>query len=296
VTALDPLLHHLHRRGGGSWSYFSQSVESFDSDLNPSSCARTLAEHALVEFDFSGTRDWSVTSVQFVSSQSGISAWGGTARYLNGPGLRVQPRTAWVDRRFFTYRHGALIHKGGALPRGMSPVAADDILRVLPTVGAMIDAKPVDRVPVRKAERLVVRAEERRNPDGGFRRAVLVPDWEPTERIACDQAAVWRVDRRTHVITHNNRAFAPNAEAALWHGFVKAADRLGLENLAIYDGRDLRILRYPPLPIPYVRALLLADAREIASDRRERRQFTNVSAALVRWLGEKLGFTITDVS
>ncbi len=298
MTTLDPLLHHLHRRAGGSWSAFARSVENYDADLDPTACARALAEHALVEFDFTGSRDWSVTSVQLVTSTMGVAAWGGTGRHLTATGIEVeiQPRTAWVGRRALSYDHAVRVRKGREWPSGLTPVHVDDILQALPSIGAMIDAKPLERTPLRRADYLAVRSEERRNPDGGFRRTVLLGDWQPVERVDPGSPGVWRLDRRTHIVTRNHRIFNPSADAALWYGFTQAAVRFGPENLAIYENPDLYIARYPALPPPYVRAMLLAGARECRANRPERRQFTNVTPALIQWLSSRLGFTITDVS
>jgi hypothetical protein len=298
VKALDPLLHHLHRRGTGSWSTFARSVENYDADLNPTACARALAEHALVEFDFTVARDWSVTSVQLVISTMGVAAWGGTGRHLIATGLEVemQPRTAWVDGRALSYDHAVRVRKRREWPSGLTPVQVNEILQALPSTGTMIDAKPMDRAPLRRAEHLAIRSEERQNPDGGFRRTVLLGDWEPVERVDPGRPGVWRVDRRTHIVTRNHRVFNPSADAALWYGFTQAAVRFGIENLAIYEAPNLYIARYPALPPPYVRAMLLAGASESRPLRPERRQFTNVTPAMLQWLSSKLGFTITDVS
>jgi hypothetical protein len=298
VKALDPLLHHLHRRGGGSWSTFARSVENYDADLDATACARALAEHALVEFDFTGSRDWSVTSVQLVTSTLGVAAWGGTGRHLAATGLQVEiePRTAWIGRRALSYDHAVRVRKGSEWPNGLTPVQVNDILQALPSTGAMIDAKPMERTPLRHADYLAIRSEERRNPDGGFRRTVLLGDWEPVERVDPGRPGVWRVDRRTHIVTRNHRVFNPSADAALWYGFTQAAERLGFENLAIYHNPDLYVARYPALPPTYVRAMLMAGARESRSLSPERRKFTKVTPAFVQWLSSKLGFQITDVS
>lgn len=298
MSALDPLLHHLHRRGGGAWSNFAHAVENFDFDVNPMACARLLSEHGLVEFDFTGARDWSVTSVQLVSSASGISAWGGTGRHLADSGIEVEirERTGWIGSRSMSYDHAVRVRKRDTWPTGLEPIAADDVLRALPSMTAMIGAKPMDRTPERRAERLTIRTEERRNPDGGFRRTVLLGDWQAVERIDAGRPGTWRIDRRTLMITRNHTCFNPSQEAALWYGFALAAERLGYENLAMYDSPNLHIARYPPLPPPYARSLLLSGARECRSPRPERRTFTNVRAPLVAWLSDKLGFTITDVS
>ena len=298
MKSLDPLLQHLHRRGTGSWPTFARSVENFDADLNPTTCARALAEHALVEFDFAGSRDWSVTSVQLVSSFSGIAAWGGTGRHLAAAGLTVemQARDLWVGRRPMTYNHAVRVRKEGAWPIGLTPITADEIRRALPSTESVIGAKAMDRVPLRRAEYLAVRAEERSNPDGGFRRTVLLGEWEPVEGVDMNRAGVWRVDRRTLIVTRNYRVFNPSPDAALWFGFAQAAVRLGIENLAIYADKVLHVARYPALPQTYVRALLLSEARETRSLRLEQRQFTNVTPGLVQWLSDKLCFTIPDVS
>lgn len=298
MKALDPLLHHLHRRGAGSWSTFARSVENFDADLDPMACARAMSEHALVEFDFTGSRDWSVTAVQLVNSSNGVSAWGGTARHLASSGVEVeiQERVIWVGRRPMAYEHAVRVRNDGAWPHGLAPVQAVDIMQALSTTNAMIGAKPLDRTPVRRAEYLAIRAEERINPGGGFRRTVLLGDWQPVEAVDPGRAGTWRLDRRTYIVTRNHRVFNPPADAALWYGFSCSADRLGHENLAIYKKPDLHIARYPALPPTYVRAMLLSGAREMRSNRPERRQFTNVPPALMQWLSEKLCFSITDVS
>jgi hypothetical protein len=97
-------------------------------------------------------------------------------------------------------------------------------------------------------------------------------------------------------MTRNYRIFDLHAEEALWRGFVDAAASLGSDRLAIGERQDLHIVRYPALPVPYVRAMLLSGAREVASDWSERRKFTNVTPVLLQWLSDRLGFTITNVS
>jgi hypothetical protein len=88
MNDLDPLIHHLHRQGSGSWAQFARSVENFDVRLDPWSCARSLAEHAIVEFDFDHDRSWSVTSVQLVEIERQVTvAWGGTPRALTSIGV-----------------------------------------------------------------------------------------------------------------------------------------------------------------------------------------------------------------
>lgn len=294
---LDPLVYHLHRIGSGSWAHFSRAVDAFDASLNARSCARAMAEHAIVEFDFDHGRDWSVTSAQLIDTDSyGTVAWGGTQRSLAACGeieLENGTRSLLVDGTEYSYEHAIRVRRRGrAWPRALTPVNVNTILNVIPALPTVIGSRPLSDVPVRKAERLHVSTLERRNP-GGVRSYRLSGAWEPCDGISVRHNATWKLDRATYVVSRNHRLFWAQPDIALWAGFVGTADRLGIENLVYYDdeAHTLLLARFPWLPVPYVRALLLCGARELPSERRDKRLFRNVAPQTATWLLNQLGIS-----
>lgn len=294
MKLLDPLVYHLHRQGTGSWSQFSRAVEAFDETLDGWSCARALAEHATVEFDFDNDRSWSVTSVQLVNMERhGTVAWGGTSRALSSYDIDVETgvRLAWIDGVAFGYTHGVRVRRrGGQWPRNLIPIGISSIMDHIPAFSTIVAARPAAVIPIRKAERLEVKAVERRNP-GGFRFHELRSTWEPSDGVSVYQDAAWKLDRSTHLVSRNHRVFWVQGDIALWWGFLTAAERLGIEHLVRYDqeAATLLIAVYPKLPVAYVRALLLCGARESQPARRDIRVFKNVLPATASWLASKLG-------
>jgi hypothetical protein len=297
MNDLDPLIHHLHRQGSGSWAQFSRCVEAFDETLDPWSCARGMAEHAIVEFDFDNDRDWSVTSVQLVDiDRQGTVAWGGTPRALTSLDVDVEKgtRSTWIDRVEFRYEHGVRIgRRGGRWPRGLTPIGSATIVDAIPSLSNVVGARPASEAPLRKAERLAVSLLERPNP-GGIRPYELRSEWVPSDGVSPNRDAAWKLDRSTYLISRNHRLFWVQKDVALWAGFLTEASRLGIEHLMYYDdsAAALQMAAYPRLPVAYVRALLLSGARESESRHRNKRLFRNVEPRTASWLGGKLGISL----
>lgn len=295
MTSIDPILHHLHRRGSGSWSFFTRSIEAYDPSIDALACARALAEHALIEFDFDNDLSWSVTGVTLVDTGNAVVAWGGTARGLfNHDGLVAESgnRTLIFDGAVYSYQHAVRVRKvGREWPRGFALSSASAIRGLIPEIMTVIGAQPCDRIPQRKAQQLIIALQERVNP-GGFRQRRLSGEWHSAEGIVPQRNAVWRIDRATYLVTRNHRVFWAQVDPALWYGFTEAAQRLGREHLLFCDNDTLHVAAYPRLPIPLVRALLLSGAREARSERRDRRLFKNVDLVLAEWFGNKLGLPV----
>lgn len=263
--------------------------------MDATACARALAEHALIEFDFDNDLSWSVTGVNLVDTGKATVAWGGTARGLftqEGLEAELGTRLLTIAGAVHSYEHAVRVRKvGREWPRGFAPSSACAIRGLIPEIATVIGASPCDRMPQRKAQELTIALEERVNP-GGFRRHRLSREWHPADRIIPQRNAVWRIDRATYLVTRNHRVFWAQVDPALWYGFTEAAQRLGREHLLSYDNDTLHVAAYPGLPIPFVRALLLSGARETQFQIRDKRLFRNVDTELAEWFGNMLGLPV----
>lgn len=265
--------------------------------------SRALAEHALVEFDFSNDRRWSVTRARTVDVGNRITAWGGTHRSLAGLGAKtkIEERTIRIGSAFGHYRHAASIRRLGAWPQGWEPQEAHEIRNSLPSLGALLSASPrVDLLLWRGIERAFFSLPRVYDAVRGHR-TVVRTEWRPAGRIVAGPgAALWRIGRRRYLFANNYIVREVDQEVGIWLQLAVALRPLGLEHAFFYEqfregfnpiGR-LTLSAFPTLPMPYVRGLLLSGAVERKDGPPDKRVFDNLAPSHAEWLRLRLGLDV----
>lgn len=294
---LDPLLFYLHDRGHGGWPTFAAGVERYEDSLDPHLVGRFLSEHAAVEFDWDGSRSWSVTNAQIVKRTAAKdvrwSLWGGTFRSsralaLSGVRSQIELRHGY-DRtgKRYCYRHAVALDPTAMIDYADAAATVDSkaLLEVLPALRSILHECPMASPPP------ILEKYEATSPSfGHFVRA----------QFSTEQNKLWRVIREGYGRRRYFYCDGQNVRQVQgWLGFwLERSARWPLENSAIYRPSDTTFVLpgFPVLPILYTRAILLAGGieRDPSVSARRIRWFSNVPADVAKRISNLLGIKLEE--